>query len=52
MQSGPWENRQLVIENLKRLGTRRGWRRKMRNEPLFPAIIWVMAQRPLINVHE
>src|SRR4029077_5862589 len=49
MQSGSWGNRRAIVANLKRLGTRRGWRRNMKNEPEFPATVWVMAQRPMCN---
>jgi SAM-dependent methyltransferase len=47
MHSGSWGNRKAVIANFKRLGTYRGWSRKLTNEPQFPAIVWVMAQRPM-----
>jgi hypothetical protein len=46
MRSGSWGNRKAVVANLKRLGTRAAWSRNLMNEPQFPAVVWVMAQRP------
>jgi hypothetical protein len=46
-RTGSWGNRACVRGNLNRWA-RRGWFGSLRNEPLFPVVVWGLAKRPAL----
>jgi hypothetical protein len=44
IRTGSWGNYPCAAANLKRLGTKRGWFRSLKNDPRFPVTSWAFAQ--------
>jgi SAM-dependent methyltransferase len=45
IRTGSWGNRRCVIANLRSWQIYQPWRHSLRNEPIYPTVVWALAKK-------